>query len=237
MGGRQGRRGDLMIRVSITRFATVFCAGAILMTGGMANATTTAASVTTTTAASSATEMAEIQVSEQSRSLFNTWKRLDATDPQPAIAVPSAQPVDKLDYSSSYGTRSDPFHGSARMHAGVDIRGPVGTPVYATADGYVGRAQRAGGYGNLVEVEHGKGLQTRYGHLSKILVNPGDQVRRGQLIGLMGSTGRSTGSHLHYEVRMDGGAVNPVPFLTVADYTLMTQDRAIQPVVMASTGN
>ena len=221
----------------MTRLATVFCAGVTLMTAGAASATTAAASATTTTAVSSATEMAEIQVSEQSRSLFNTWKKLDAVDPQPAIAIPSAQPVEKLDYSSAWGVRSDPFHGSARMHAGVDIRGPVGTPIYATADGYVGRAQRAGGYGNLVELEHGKGLQTRYGHLSKILVNSGDRVRRGQLIGLMGSTGRSTGSHLHYEVRMDGGAVNPVPFLTVADYTLMTQDRATQPVMMASVGN
>ena len=220
----------------MTRLALVFCAGATLMAGGANAATTAAASAATATAATSAAEMAEIQVSEQSRSLFNTWKKLDAVEPQPAIAIPSAQPVEKLDYSSNWGIRSDPFHGSARMHAGVDIRGPVGTPIYATADGYVGRAQRAGGYGNLVELEHGKGLQTRYGHLSKILVNPGDQVRRGQLIGLMGSTGRSTGSHLHYEVRMDGGAVNPVPFLTVADYTLMTQDRAIQPVTTASVG-
>lgn len=218
----------------MTRLATVFCASVTLVTGGANAATTSAASATTATAATSAAEMAEIQVSEQSRSLFNTWKKLDATDPQPAIAIPSAQPVEKLDYSSNWGIRSDPFHGNARMHAGVDIRGPIGTPIYATADGYVGRAQRAGGYGNLIELEHGKGLQTRYGHLSKILVNPGDQVRRGQLIGLMGSTGRSTGSHLHYEVRMDGGAVNPVPFLTVADYTLMTQDRAIQPVTTAN---
>ena len=218
----------------MTRLATVLCASATLVTGGANAATTSAASATTATAATSAAEMAEIQVSEQSRSLFNTWKKLDATDPQPAIAIPSAQPVEKLDYSSNWGMRSDPFHGNARMHAGVDIRGPIGTPVYATADGYVGRAQRAGGYGNLVELDHGKGLQTRYGHLSKILVNPGDQVRRGQLIGLMGSTGRSTGSHLHYEVRMDGGAVNPLPFLTVADYTLMTQDRALQPVTTAN---
>lgn len=178
--------------------------------------------------------MAEIQANETSRSLFATWKKLDTVE-QPAIAIPSAQPVDRLDYSSSWGVRSDPFHGSARMHAGVDIRGPVGTPVYATADGYVGRAKRVGAYGNLVELDHGKGLQTRYGHLSKILVNPGDRVRRGQLIALMGSTGRSTGSHLHYEVRMDGGAVNPVPFMTIADYTLMTQDRALQPVTTGAT--
>ena len=214
----------------MTRFATLFCASVTMMTAGAASASTTAAASSATTAATSATELAELQVSEQSRSLFNTWKKLDAVDPQPAIAIPSAQPVERLDYSSNWGVRSDPFHGNARMHAGVDIRGPVGTPIYATADGFVGRAQRAGGYGNLVELDHGKGLQTRYGHLSKILVNPGDRVRRGQLIGLMGSTGRSTGSHLHYEVRMDGSAVNPVPFLTVGDYTLMTQDRALQPV-------
>lgn len=221
----------------MTRLATVFCASVTLMAGGANAATTNAATAAVTTTAASTTEMAEIQVSEQSRSLFNTWKKLDATDPQPAIAIPSAQPVEKLDYSSNWGMREHPVLGGVRMHAGVDIRGPVGTPIYATADGYVGRAQRAGGYGNLIELDHGKGLQTRYGHLSKILVNPGDQVRRGQLIGLMGSTGRSTGSHLHYEVRMDGGAVNPIPFMTVADYTLMTQDRAIQPVVMASNGN
>ena len=78
----------------------------------------------------------------------------------------------------------------------------------------VERAGRAGGYGNLVEISHGKGIETRYGHLSQILIAPNAQVHRGQLIGLMGSTGRSTGSHLHYEVRVDGHAVNPVPFLT-----------------------
>ena len=119
----------------MTRLATVFCASVTLMTAGMANAATTAAATAATTAAaSSAAEMAEIQVSEQSRSLFNTWKKLDAVDPQPAIAIPSAQPVEKLDYSSNWGIRSDPFHGNARMHAGVDIRGPIGTPIYATAD-------------------------------------------------------------------------------------------------------
>lgn len=217
----------------------MICASATLLTAGNAAAATTAAaasSATATTAVVSAAEMADIQANEQFRSLFRTWKTLDAVAPA-AIAIPSAQPVDRLDYTSSFGVRSDPFQGSARMHAGVDIRGPLGTPVYATADGQVGRAERSGGYGNLVELEHGLGLQTRYGHLSKILVNSGDRIRRGQLIGLMGSTGRSTGSHLHYEVRMDGGAVNPVPFLQVADYALTVQDRAIQPVVMAATGH
>lgn len=225
-----------MISISLPRLTTFACATLALFTAGQAGAATTAAIATASAAVStSEAEMADMQASQQFRSLFMTWKKLDTVE-QPAIAVPSLQPVDNLVYSSNFGVRSDPFHGNARMHAGVDIPGPVGTPIYATADGVVGRAQRAGAYGNLVELEHGKGIQTRYGHLSRILVTAGDRVRRGQLIALMGSTGRSTGSHLHYEVRMDGGAVNPVPFLQAADYMLMTQDRALQPVTVAATG-
>ena len=201
------------------------------MTAGTANAATAAVAASTTAATADA-DMADVQASNQFRSLFMTWKQLDTVE-QAAIAIPSAQPVEHVSYTSQFGVRSDPFVGSARMHAGVDLRGPIGTPIYATADGVVGRAERAGGYGNLVELEHGKGIATRYGHLSKILVNPGDRIRRGQLIALMGSTGRSTGSHLHYEVRMDGHAVNPIPFLQTADYLLTTQDRALQPVAFA----
>lgn len=161
----------------------------------------------------------------QFRNLFMTWKKLDTLE-QAAIAIPSLQPIDNMKLSSNFGVRSDPFRGTAAMHAGIDLPGPVGTPVYATADGIVGRAQRAGGYGNLIELNHGKGIQTRYGHLSKILVSANTRVRRGQLIGLMGSTGRSTGSHLHYEVRVAGAAVNPVPYLQAGDQLLAAQDRA-----------
>ena len=118
----------------------------------------------------------------------------------------------------------------------MKLLGPVGTPVYATADGMVDRAERSGGYGNLVELDHGKGIQTRYGHLSKILVEAGTRVHRGQLIALMGSTGRSTGPHLHYEVRIDGHAVNPVPFLQTADYLLAAQDRSIHTIPVAVGG-
>ncbi|MGH6614853.1 peptidoglycan DD-metalloendopeptidase family protein [Sphingomonas sp.] len=178
-------------------------------------------------AADSAEATAEARADVQFRSLFMTWKKLDSLE-QGVIAIPSVQPVEHLSFTSNYGVRSDPFRGTAAMHAGVDIPGPLGTPVYATADGIIGRAERAGGYGNLVEINHGKGIQTRYGHLSKILVAANTRVKRGQLIALMGSTGRSTGSHLHYEVRIDGHAVNPVPFLQTADYLQAVQDRALK---------
>jgi murein DD-endopeptidase MepM/ murein hydrolase activator NlpD len=161
----------------------------------------------------------------QFRALFLTWKKLDALE-QTVISIPSMQPVDKLLFTSSFGVRSDPFRGTAAMHAGVDIPGSVGTPIYATADGVISHAGRQGGYGNLVQINHGRGIETRYGHLSKILVADNTRVRRGQMIGLMGSTGRSTGSHLHYEVRVDGKAVNPIPFLQTGEYLTAVQDRA-----------
>lgn len=145
--------------------------------------------------------------------LFANWRRTEQLE-QGVAAIPSMMPVQDARWTSSFGVRSDPFRGRAAMHGGIDMAGPVGTPIYATADGTVATAAwNSGGYGNLVEVGHGAGIATRYGHLSRIMVNPGERVRRGQLIGLMGSTGRSTGSHLHYEVRIDGRAVNPLPFL------------------------
>ncbi|WP_066796440.1 M23 family metallopeptidase [Sphingomonas soli] len=161
----------------------------------------------------------------QFRALFQTWKKLDMLE-QTVISIPSMQPVERLVFTSSYGVRSDPFRGTAAMHAGVDIPGAIGTPIYATADGVISHAGRQGGYGNLVQINHGRGIETRYGHLSKILVAGNTRVKRGQMIGLMGSTGRSTGSHLHYEVRVDGKAVNPIPFLQTGEYLVQIQDRA-----------
>jgi murein DD-endopeptidase MepM/ murein hydrolase activator NlpD len=158
------------------------------------------------------------------RALFQSWKRLEQLQ-QGIVAIPSQRPVDAVTFTSGFGVRSDPFRGGAAMHAGVDIPGPMGTPIYATADGIVARGEWANGYGNLVELDHGKGIQTRYGHLSAILVQPGMRVTRGQLIARMGSTGRSTGSHLHYEVRLDGHAVNPMPFLQSASYLVAMQTR------------
>ncbi|USU11835.1 M23 family metallopeptidase [Sphingomonadaceae bacterium OTU29THOMA1] len=185
--------------------------------------------------ANGAEAQADLKADAQFRTLFQSWKKLDTLQ-QGAIAIPSVQPVQKLNFTSNFGIRSDPFRGTAAMHAGVDIPGPVGTPIYATADGIVDHAARQGGYGNMVEINHGKGIATRYGHLSKILVADGARVTRGQLIALMGSTGRSTGPHLHYEVRIDGHAVNPIPFLTTADYLLASQDRAVHAIPVSTDG-
>jgi murein DD-endopeptidase MepM/ murein hydrolase activator NlpD len=159
------------------------------------------------------------------KSLFNSWKKLDSLQ-DGVIAVPSDKPVRTAAFTSSFGVRSDPFGRGAAMHAGIDLAGPVGTPIYATADGTVQEAGfNSGGYGNLVKVDHGRGIETRYGHLSAFSVRPGERVKRGQIIGRMGSTGRSTGSHLHYEVRIDGRAVNPIPFMRSTDYLVAIKSR------------
>lgn len=128
--------------------------------------------------------------------------------------IPLRRPVSgDMDTSSNFGMRADPFNGRPAMHTGIDFRGDVGTPVRSTANGRVVSAGWSGGYGRLVEIDHGNGLKTRYGHLSQIHVRAGQLVKAGQPVGRMGSTGRSTGPHLHYETRVDGDAVNPVKFL------------------------
>ena len=157
------------------------------------------------------------------KSLFTSWKKLDNLA-DGAIAVPSDKPVRTAEFTSGYGIRTDPFQGRAARHQGIDLAAPIGTPIYATADGTVSEAgYNSGGYGNLIKVDHGRGIETRYAHLSRVLVSPGQRIARGQLIGHMGSTGRSTGSHLHYEVRIDGRAVNPIPFMKSNDYLLAMQ--------------
>ena len=159
------------------------------------------------------------------KQLFTSWKKLDNLAGG-AIAIPSDKPVKSAEFTSAFGVRADPFRRAAAMHAGIDLAGPVGTPIHATADGVVLRAGwNSGGYGNLVEIDHGRGIVTRYGHLSKMSVQPGTRVTRGQMIGRMGSTGRSTGSHLHYEVRIDDRPVNPIPFMRSTDY-LVAMKRA-----------
>jgi murein DD-endopeptidase MepM/ murein hydrolase activator NlpD len=161
------------------------------------------------------------------KALFDSWKKLDSLQ-DGVIAIPSDKPVKTdVSFTSGFGVRSDPFERGAAMHPGIDLAGAYGTPIYATADGTVLRAGwNSGGYGNLVEIDHGRGITTRYGHMSAILVEAGQHVTRGQQIGRMGSTGRSTGNHLHYEVRIDGRAVNPIPFMKSTDYVLAMQKRS-----------
>jgi murein DD-endopeptidase MepM/ murein hydrolase activator NlpD len=128
------------------------------------------------------------------------------------------RPVDgALDLQSGFGVRTDPFLGSPAMHTGLDLHGETGNPVRATADGTVVAAGWSGGYGRVVDIDHHNGLLTRYGHLSAIDVRVGQSVKSGQIVGKVGSTGRSTGPHLHYETRLKGEAVDPQRFLRAGE--------------------
>ena len=131
---------------------------------------------------------------------------------QLAAATPSIWPTHGW-LSSSMGNRADPFTGERDFHPGLDISADKGDPIYSTADGKVTHAASAGNYGNLVIVDHGYGIETRYGHMSAFKVTVGQAVKRGDLLGLVGATGRATSSHLHYEVRANGRILNPLQLL------------------------
>jgi murein DD-endopeptidase MepM/ murein hydrolase activator NlpD len=156
---------------------------------------------------------------EKESDLYFNLKRMMTLN-EVMTSVPVAFPLAAKEFrrTSGFGTRIDPFRGRLAYHSGVDLAGPSGTPIKATSDGKVSFTGWRGAYGNLVEVEHGLGFATRYGHLSKILVQPGQHVKRGDVIAVQGSTGRSTGNHLHYEVRYEGKALNPSNFLKAGDY-------------------
>ncbi len=146
--------------------------------------------------------------------------------------IPAFMPVAQFKRSSDFGYRADPFHGGGAFHAGVDMLGGSGEAIHTAADGVVVRAGWWAGYGKVVVVDHGNGLETRYGHLSRFHVREGDTVRQGQVIGGMGSTGRSTGTHLHFEIRIDGRAVDPQPFLDLASFGLKAVPQ-LRPAVLA----
>jgi murein DD-endopeptidase MepM/ murein hydrolase activator NlpD len=129
-----------------------------------------------------------------------------------AAATPSIWPAHGW-LTSRVGSREDPITGERDFHPGLDISADHGSPVYATADGTVSQAEPQSGYGNLVIVDHGFGLESRYGHLSRYKVRTGERVKRGDVLGYVGSTGRSTGAHLHYEVRLNGRLLNPLQLL------------------------
>ncbi len=127
-------------------------------------------------------------------------------------SVPSVAPVKGI-LTSTFGTRRDPYTGRRSFHPAIDIAAPPGREVRAPADGIVTRAGRIGGLGNAVYISHGFGITTRFGHMSRLAVEPGQRVKQGDVIGYVGSTGRSTGYHLHYEVHVDGQAINPLGYI------------------------
>lgn len=144
--------------------------------------------------------------------MFAALEQMNAMEAALA-GIPTSMPAEVAMMSSGFGYRSDPFTGAGAMHSGLDFKGPHGTPILAAADGVVTSAGWQGGYGNAIEITHANGLVTRYAHLSGITVSLGQKVDRGLQIGRMGSTGRSTGTHLHFEVRLNGAAINPMKFL------------------------
>lgn len=155
----------------------------------------------------------------QLRSLSTLLDRLAAMESALTI-LPSGRPTMAPMETSSYGYRRDPFNGLTAFHAGIDFPGAYGQPILAASDGKVAFVGQRSGYGNCIEIDHGHGIMTRYAHLSGFVARPGQTVERGQQIARMGSTGRSTGTHLHFEVRVNGAAVNPRPFLEAKSHVL-----------------
>lgn len=153
---------------------------------------------------------------KQQEASYATLTKLIRTKEDIINSIPAIQPVANKDLNrmaSGFGYRRDPFYHTPTFHAGMDFTCDIGTPVYATGDGVVQKSNNDGwGYGNHVIVNHGFGYTTLYGHLSRIAAKPGTKVKRGQVIGYVGSTGRSTGPHLHYEVRKNGNPLNPAFF-------------------------
>lgn len=141
---------------------------------------------------------------------FRNYPRLWQTNVRPSLWPVNGRLL------SSFGARTDPFSGEGARHTGVDLSAPMGTPVQATADGIVEHASWGGQYGNLVVIDHGNGIQTWYAHLSRFLVVPGQEIRRGEILGRSGATGKATAPHLHYEVRVGGTPVNPYKYLATS---------------------
>jgi murein DD-endopeptidase MepM/ murein hydrolase activator NlpD len=132
--------------------------------------------------------------------------------------LPLRQPIAEAQMTGPFGKRIDPLNGRWAIHPGVDLAGPLGAHIFSASAGKVVNAGHKAAYGNMVDIDHGFGIVTRYAHMSRILVKEGDIVHKGQQIGFQGSTGRSTGPHLHYEVRINDRPVNPVKFLHAGEY-------------------
>ena len=168
--------------------------------------------------------------------LANALQRMSAME-QALASMPTTMPASQMLMSSGFGYRHDPFTGAGAMHSGLDFKGPLGTPILAAAAGQVTFAGVQSGYGNCVEITHANGLVTRYAHLSGFTVSLGQQVKRGVMVAKMGSTGRSTGSHLHFEVRLNGSAINPRTFLESNTDVFEVQAKPSRNIIAArSTG-
>lgn len=160
--------------------------------------------------------------------LYVSWQRVRQLE-SAMQSLPSFIPIRSYTLTSQFGYRHDPFNGHGASHTGLDMAAPAGEPVYAAAKGRVLRAGYFGGYGNCIDIDHGHGIITRYGHLSKINVKVGQTVAIGEKIGAVGSTGRSTGPHLHYEVRVDNRPLNPRRFIESSSYLLQLKKSEVGP--------
>ena len=215
----------MIVSPVIKRLFAVLAAGSLSIAAAPAMAQS-ASPVATEATASVPTRTKDIEFGSAQdpkfEQLFTKWEQLDNRGrtnmaASYGVRVPSRMPLDDARLTSDYGMRTHPVIGGRRNHKGVDLAAPTGTPVYATADGIVGRADWFSSYGLYISIEHGAELETRYAHLSRLAVSAGDRVYKGDLIGYVGSTGRSTGPHLHYEVRVAGDAVNPVPYMVESE--------------------
>jgi len=167
---------------------------------------------------------------------YNDIEKMISNKEKLLSAIPAIQPVSNKDLSaiaSGFGSRIDPVYKVSKFHAGLDFASPQGTPVYATADGRVKTADFDAGYGNHVVINHGYGYETLYGHMNKIKVRERSSVKRGEIIGWVGSTGKSTGSHCHYEVHRNGKPVDPVYFF----YNDLTPEQFDRLVKLAAVSN
>lgn len=154
---------------------------------------------------------------EQQRAMLESLYQVLEGKALAEVVLPSSRPV-RLGYiSSSFGFRADPFNGGVRMHKGMDYAGPRGTDVYAVGGGVVAFAGNKGGYGNVIEIDHGNGLMSRYAHLDQTLVEPGRVIQKSERIALLGNTGRSTGPHLHLEILRNGEAIDPQMYLGLTE--------------------
>jgi murein DD-endopeptidase MepM/ murein hydrolase activator NlpD len=168
---------------------------------------------------------------------FNDIEKMVKNKEKLLAAIPAIQPVSDKDLTriaSGFGTRIDPVYKVPKYHAGLDFAAPIGTPIYATADGVVTDAgYNEGGYGNSVVINHGFGYETLYGHMYRVKVRRGERVKRGEVIGYVGSTGKSTGPHCHYEVHRSGNPVDPVYYF----YNDLTPEQYDRLLKLAQTAN